>query len=193
MHKFKPRPGSHDFTFESNPNHNLTLLSQCQQATPVQTRDTKDPNYHCQAHDDEPSSTAGRPTNSTRPNFNIVDGHDYTYAQFVEIDKNYKEDVLIKLPETGALELLRLTGANGPGRKYQGGWRDLFAEKTRWDKMRWISLPNLRRMAAEAKVNKIYRFRAWFCPPGLIHIEYDDDGSWSYYDILTLPSWLLVG
>ncbi|KAF5314364.1 hypothetical protein D9619_011944 [Psilocybe cf. subviscida] len=173
-------------------------------ASPVRMRDKKESlqklSHDHQSHD-KPSSTAeasdatGGSTSSSRPNFNIIDGHDYAHAEFVEIDKKFKDDVLPNLPIIGGMSLLRLTGPNGPGRKYRGGWRDLFADKTRFDKMKWISMGNMLLMASEARLRLNFgcMFRVWFCPPGLIHIEYDDDGSWSVSDVLDLPKWLLVG
>ncbi|KAF5329627.1 hypothetical protein D9619_009461 [Psilocybe cf. subviscida] len=166
---------------------------------PVRTHDTKEPLQKPIYNRQPPNSTTeatgatGSSTSSTRHNFNIIDGHDYAQAEFVEVDKKFKDDVLLNLPITRPLALLRLTGPNGPGHKYRGGWRDLFAEKTRFDKMKWISIPNLLRMASEARLNNGYMFRVWFCPPGLIHVEYDEDGPWRVSDILALPKWLLLG
>lgn len=162
------------------------------QTSPIRTRDTKKCSqtpYNRQPRE-KPKPMSQE---SIRANFHTIDGHDYTDAEFVEIDPKYKEDVLADLPKVGAMSLLRLTRRGGPGSKYQGGWRDLFATKTRWDKMKWIGMRNLLLMASEAKENRGYMFRAWFCPPGLIHIEFDDDGSWTVQDVLTLPDWLCIG
>ncbi|KAF5325461.1 hypothetical protein D9619_009748 [Psilocybe cf. subviscida] len=90
------------------------------------------------------TSTRTRTRTKTRPNFNIVNGHDYTNAEFEETYPEYKDEELAGLPEIHPLTLLRLATRRGPGRKYRGyGWRDLFAEKTEGDYMKWIGLLEL--------------------------------------------------
>ena len=76
-----------------------------------------------------------------------------------------------------------------------GGWRDLFAEKTSFDKVRWMTVSAVTGLAANerCRTNDDCTFRLWFCAPGLIHVEYDDDGRWTVQDIFRLPRWMVVG
>lgn len=126
---------------------------------------------------------------------NVIDGHDYTHAEFVEIDPKYKDSILKPLRKVHGTSLLVLTvPRKGPGGTYRGiGWMDLFAERTVWDKLIWPPMEMICDMALDYAMNEDCMFRVWFCPPGLLHVEVDDDGTWSVQDILTLPPWMLMG
>ncbi|KAF5328382.1 hypothetical protein D9619_013269 [Psilocybe cf. subviscida] len=125
---------------------------------------------------------------------NVIHGHDYTDAQFMEIDRKYNDDVLSTSRHVNCLSLYLLTQRTGPVAKYKGlGWRDLFAERTWMDKMPWLDMENLSRLTAKAAMNEDCMFRVWYCPPGLIHVEVDDEGTWTVQDILTLPKWMIIG
>jgi hypothetical protein len=92
------------------------------------------------------------------------DGHAFPLAEFVEIDQKCKDDVLNRVPEISAVALLRLTRRNGSWLKYSGlVWRVLLAEKTRWDKMRWVRMTAILSLASNARMNEDCTFRLWFC------------------------------
>ncbi|KAF5328444.1 hypothetical protein D9619_013275 [Psilocybe cf. subviscida] len=125
---------------------------------------------------------------------NAIHGHDYTDAQFMEIDRQYNDDVLSTSRHINCLSLHFLTQRTGPGAKYKGlGWRDLFAERTWMDKMPWLVMDNISELAEKTAMNEDCMFRVWYCPPGLIHVEVDDEGTWTVQDILTLPKWMIIG
>lgn len=143
-------------------------------------------------HSKSTETKNGQATPSTT--FNIINGHDYTDAQFEEVDLSFKNQVAPGLPEIDVLTLCELTLRGGPGRKYNGlGWRDLLAESTWWDIFRWLSMGDLASMARKFRTNDDCKFRVWFLPPGLLHIEVDDDGEWSIQDIVALPEWMFMG
>lgn len=124
----------------------------------------------------------------------VIHGCDYTNAEFVEIDEEYKENVIPTLQKVNVISLYILTRRTGPGGKYRGiGWCDLFAGRTELDKFLWPSIRKVCNAALETPMNEDCMYRVWFCPPGLVHIEVDDDGTWSVHDILDLPLWMLIG
>ncbi|KAF5322028.1 hypothetical protein D9619_002228 [Psilocybe cf. subviscida] len=124
----------------------------------------------------------------------VIHGHDYTNAEFIEIDREYKDNVITGLRKVNVISLLILTRRTGPGGKYSGiGWMDLFAERTERDGLIWPSMDTISGLVWLRDTNEDCMFRVWFCPPGLLHIEVDDDGTWTVKDILTLPRWMLMG
>lgn len=62
----------------------------------------------------------------TTTEFNIINGHDYTDAAFIEVNHDRKQDILAALldPPPSTLALLQLTLSIKPRRNSQGlGWR----------------------------------------------------------------------
>ncbi|KAF5311085.1 hypothetical protein D9619_007792 [Psilocybe cf. subviscida] len=146
------------------------------------------------ANSSSATDTTSRDSSDIKYNYNVIDGHDYSDAKFIEIDQQDKVRVLSNLPEVSTLYILYLTRRGGPGHRYGGlGWRDLFADKTVWDKLKWIRMNHLCSLVPEIRMNDDCTFRLWFCAPGLLHVEVDDDGTWTIPDILSLPEWMVMG
>lgn len=97
-------------------------------------------------------------------------------------------------PKPILVTLCRMFYRGSPGSIYDGrGWNDLFAEAPELSKFIWVDIYDLRDFAEETGLNEEYMFRLWFCRPSLLHVEVDDEGTWTAREILTLPYWMRLG
>ncbi|KAF5317974.1 hypothetical protein D9619_012207 [Psilocybe cf. subviscida] len=125
---------------------------------------------------------------------NNADLNNGTSKAFVEVDHHDKDDVLLSLSKANVVTIIHLANDIGPVYGYGGlGWQDLFAERTEWRKARWVPIKFVKMMSAKNKTNDDCMFRLWLCLPGLIHVEVDDDGTWTVEEIVGLPEWIIIG
>ncbi|KAF5317513.1 hypothetical protein D9619_013209 [Psilocybe cf. subviscida] len=141
-----------------------------------------------------PNITCGKRTLGPIPPEGLADLKRFLDETFAEVDIASKDDKLMSASEPRLTTLYRMTHPGRPGSIYDGrGWNDLFAETPKNRKFVWVDIYDLRDLAKEAALNEGYMFRLWFCKPGLLHAEVDDDGPWTVREILALPWWMRLG
>ncbi|KAF5329519.1 hypothetical protein D9619_009062 [Psilocybe cf. subviscida] len=141
-----------------------------------------------------PNITCGRRKLGPIPPEGLADLKKYLDETFTEVNITSKDDKIMSLPMPWLTTLYRMFHPGRPGSIYDGrGWNDLFAETPKYPKFVWRPIHSLRYLADEFRLNEDYTFRLWLCQPGLLHVEVDDNGTWTAREILTLPFWMRLG